>query len=122
MDYIDYEVEDGWLIRSTSTPTETKTSSSSTLQTTMITWKDFLLLTGKHLNLSKRIGKKIRVFRDAGNVYVSDHEFLVDEKYKHDKTRTYVAHISAKGEALMEDCRNRLKVYIGTEPLKWTIE
>lgn len=89
----------------------------------LLTWEAFSLLTGKHIDLKKRIGQKIRVFRDGGNVYVSDHSWVLFQNYKKDNIRAQCAHIGgATGEALLNNLRSRLNVIVGTEPLAWTIE
>ena len=88
----------------------------------IISWETFSLLSGKHIDLNKRIGKKIRVFRDLGNIYVSDHSWILYEKYKKKNLKTQVVHINAEGEALMNNLQNRLNVITSIEPLEWTIE
>lgn len=130
LNFIDYDVEKEWLLHKTIAPPMGMrcTGNIISLQeltqkcTESLTWKTFHLLTGKQIDLSKRIGKKIRVFRDGGNVYVSDHEWIVGETYKNNELKARVSHISAKGEALMENLKSRLNVITSTKPLNWTIE
>lgn len=102
---IDFEIKDGYLCN----------------QKEAISWESFICISGKHIDLKKRVGKKIRMFRKGGNVYVSDHEWTLDERYKKNNIIAYCVHISAKGEALLEDERSRLNTIIGTNSLEWSI-
>lgn len=129
MDYIDFIVEEEWL-RCPCTNwkwspiSESNSESSTELMDDSyqnITWKTFTLLTGKHVDLSKRIGKKIRVFRDGGNVYVSDHDWILGEIYKSHGIRARCSYTNPQGEALLEQLSG-LNIGLGNTPLEWTIE
>lgn len=128
--FIDYNVEDEWLLHKCTIPLTDMRCLSNTgaleeateKNIELLTWRTFHLLTGKHIDLSKRIGKKIRVFRDGGNVYVSDHEWIIGEHYKRDGITAKAVYVSAKGEALLKNLKSRLNIISGTHPLNWTIE
>lgn len=117
MNFIDFKVEEQCIksitILHKSLTVETKTD--------ILGWNTFELLTGKHIDLKKRIWKRIRVFREGGNIYVSDHEWILNEKYKRNGIHAQVEYINAEGEALLSNLVCRLNVITSIQPLDWKI-
>lgn len=101
--------------------TTMKKEMSSQTQQETVSWNTFLMLTGKKIDFWKRKNKKIRVFRKGGNVFVSDHEWIIGEIYKKDNMRAKVSHISAEGEAILNILDGGLKIITSTQPLEWRI-
>jgi hypothetical protein len=111
MNFIDYEVKDQWISRTL--------QKDSLLKLEVISWDTFNLMTGLHINLKNRINQKIRIRRESGHVYVSDHNWIQGEKYRQNKIIAVCSYINAEGEALLNS--SRLNIFTSVKPLDWVI-
>lgn len=142
IEFIDYDIIKGWLICQYITANQHSSLSTGKMEDSKntikqmesdtliskhqtekpiesISWTSFLLLTGKQIDLVKRVGKKIRVIRRSGHVYVSDHEWIPGENYKQDKIEVICCHVT-KDLALLSK-KGSMKVITSNKPLDWVL-
>ena len=89
--------------------------------TNALTWEAFKELTGSKIDLNKRVGKEIYLYRDGGHVYISDTEFIVGEKYKKSLSIFECKYLNEDGTALLAAINNNLSTLTSKEPLEFRI-
>jgi hypothetical protein len=93
----------------------------STNVDTKIDFDTFKELTGISIDFSIRTGKRIKLFREAGHLYIQDREFIAKGRYKNVDSRVVfkcigvdksgVALLSPAGKALKTFSTNIIELY-----------
>lgn len=90
-----------------------------------ISFELFNYLTGKGIDFSKRINKKIFMSRCRGHLYLYDENFIVGELYSHnDHESKYKCKCIYKtdNESILEPLwRKKVKLIYSNNPLEWRI-
>lgn len=83
-----------------------------------ITQATFMLLTGKNINLQKRIGKRINVVRERGHIYIEDREPIEGEIYSIGGKNFICKYVDEKGIGLLSAVDNSMALLNLEGPLR----